>query len=121
MAAYGLDVLDPAAVTPRRLAVLLDQLPPQYRNPGEHWSTEADLLAVLVDQVAQLTYITAKAAGAKNVRPPRPIPRPAPPSAAVAQREAAPSPAPGEVKHGTWAGAIAALAGMPGVEVSRDG
>lgn len=120
-AAYGLDVLDPAAVTPRRLAVLLDQLPPAARAPGEHWSVEASLLAALVDQVAMLSYITAKAAGAKNVRRPRPIPRPGSRYAAAAPRRAdRPGPG-GEVKHATWASAIAALAGMPGVEVSHDG
>lgn len=122
LSAYGLDVLDPAAVTPRRLAVLLDQLPPHARGPGDQWSVEAELLALLVDQIAQLSYITAKAAGAKNLPRPRPLPRP---SNRVANREPA-RPArraaaePGEVKHGSWADAIGALAGMPGVEVSRD-
>lgn len=122
MAGYGVDVLDPA-VTPRRVAVLLRGLPPHARRGGELWSTEAELLARLVDEVSVLTYVTARAAGAKNWPKPRPLPRPR----SAAARTPAPAPAPraaaepGTVKHGTWADAILALAASPGFEVTTDG
>ena len=74
---YGVDVLDPAVST-RRVAVLLERLPPYARRPGEHWSTEAELLALVSDQLAQLTWVTLRAAGAKNATRPRPLPRPGP-------------------------------------------
>ena len=67
MAGYGVDVLDPA-VTPRRVAVLVERLPPFARGPGEEWSTEADLLALLIDHVANLTWITLRAHGSKAGR-----------------------------------------------------
>ena len=72
---YGVDVLDPAVST-RRVAVLLERLPPYARRPGEHWSTEAELLAVLADELAQLTWVTLRAHGAKGATRPRPMPRP---------------------------------------------
>ena len=72
---YGVDVLDPAVST-RRVAVLLERLPPYARRFGEAWSTEAELLAVVSDQLAQLTWVTLRAAGAKNATRPRPLPRP---------------------------------------------
>jgi hypothetical protein len=77
LAAYRVDVLDPA-VTPRRIWVLLQRLPPWAVRPGAEWSTEADLLALLIDHVANLTWITLQAAGARNPRRPRPLPRPKP-------------------------------------------
>ena len=123
MAAYGIDTLDPAVST-RRIAVLLERLPPDARRAGEHWSTEAELLALLIDHVANLTWITLKAHGAKGASRPRPLPRPAqraqprssPPARAAGR--AAPD---GAVKTGTWMEAAMALAKIPGVEVSRDG
>lgn len=123
MAGYGLDVRDPAAVSPRRLAVLLDHLPPSARRPGQQWSTEAELLAVVIDHLAQLTWVTAKAAGAKNLARPTPVRRPGDRYAAPPPRPAEPGRAapPGSVKAGTWAEAVAVLAGLPGVEVLGDG
>ena len=119
MAAYGVDTLDPA-VTPRRVAVLVRRLPPWARNPGDQWGTEAHLLANLIDQVAALTYITLKAAGAKNVARPRPVRRP--PAGAAQQRTArsAPSAAarPQGSKAGSWLEAAEMLAGIAGVEVA---
>jgi hypothetical protein len=111
---YGVDVLDPRTST-RRVAVLLDRLPPEARRFGELWSTESELLAALVDHVAGLSWITMRAHGAKNVPKPRPIPRPgrAVPAATSAPRTA------GERRAGTWAEAAATLAGMPGVKVER--
>ena len=125
LGAYGVDVLDPAVST-RRVAVLVDRLPPHAREGGELWSTEADLLALLVDHVAMLTWVTLRAHGARNVARPRPLPRPAQPGKPAPQRAGpGPGPAtPGEgqpVKHGTWAGAITAIAGLPGVQVDRRG
>jgi hypothetical protein len=118
MATYGVDCLDPR-VSLRRVHVLLDNLPPQARRPGEQWSTEAELLAVLIDHVAQLTWVTLKAAGAKNVARPQPVKRPA--------HRALPRPAaqpddgePGRVKAATWGEAAQTLATIPGV-VIHDG
>lgn len=119
MATYGVDVLDPA-VTPRRISVLLDRLPPYARRPGQQWSTEAELLAVLIDHVANLTWITARAAGAKNVPRPRPIQRPrvAEPARNPRAINGPAGPAPGTVKTSSWAEAVELLAGMAGVRVT---
>ena len=120
---YGVDVLDPSVST-RRVAVLLERLPPYARRPGEHWSTEAELLAVLADQLAELTWVTLRAAGAKGAPRPRPLPRPAParilaPQAAP-QAPAAAAPPGSPVKAGSWAEAAAMLGGMRGMR-RRDG
>jgi hypothetical protein len=122
MGAYGIDVLDPA-VTPRRVAVLLRGLPPAARVGGEEWSVEAELLALLVDHVAGLTYVTLKAHGAKNATKPRPLPRPRSPRHAMSTdvnvRQPAPrEAAPGAAKAGSWADAARMLAGLPGMAVS---
>lgn len=119
MGAYGVDVLDPAVST-RRVWVLLQHLPPGALRGGEAWSTESELLAVLIDHVAALTWVTMRAHGAKSAKRPTPVPRPqlnrppAPPAAAAAAQPAA-----GEVKHATWADAAAALAGVAGMRTSR--
>lgn len=121
MAGYGVDILDPA-VTPRRVAVLIRGLPPYARRAGEEWLTEAELLALLVDHVANLTYITARAAGAKNFPRPRPVPRPRGSAPVDSGRNASlppEAPSGGGVKTGTWAEAISVLAGIPGVTVDR--
>jgi hypothetical protein len=122
---YGVDVLDPSVST-RRVAVLLERLPPYARRPGEQWSTEAELLAVLADELAGLTWVTLRAAGAKGAPRPRPLPRPAP--ARILAPQAAPAAAappgaapPGSpVKAGSWADAAAMLGGMRGMR-RRDG
>src|SRR5580693_5854333 len=105
MEVYGVDVLDPAVST-RRVAVLLERLPPYARRPGEHWSTEAELLAVVADQLAQLTWVTLRAHGAKNAARPRPLPRPGI-RAQSARNSAGPPPGPAAEggKAGTWADA----------------
>ena len=114
LAAYGVDTLD-AGVTPRRVWVLANRLPPHARRLGEQWSTEAELLAVLVDTVAALTWVTMRAHGAKSVRRPRPIPRPpARPRRPVA---AATGPPAGEPGAGGWAAFADALTGTAGVRV----
>lgn len=121
MAGFGVDVLDPA-VTPRRIAVLAARVPPFARRGGEWWSTEAELLALLIDHVANLTWVTARAAGAKGAQRPRPITRPGPVvlgAGSSAPRSSAPATPPGSTKTGTWAEAIGILAGMPGVKVDR--
>jgi hypothetical protein len=115
MGAFGVDTLDPATTT-RRVAVLLDRLPPSARVGGEVWSVEAELLAVLVDQVAALTWVTLRAAGAKNAKRPRPIPRPTR-SGRAAERQVPAAAEPG--RAGSWADAARQLAGMPGMR--RDG
>jgi hypothetical protein len=122
MAGFGVDVLDPAVST-RRVAVLLDRLPPAARRAGRQWSTEAELLAVLVDHMAALTWVTMRAHGAKNVPRPKPIPRPPEPGGAAprpAQRDPGPA-KPGAAKTSSWADAAAQLAGMAGVKVVTPG
>lgn len=126
MHSYGLDVLD-TRVTPRRIWVLANRLPPTGRVAGEPWSAEAHLLAVLVDHVAELAWITARAAGAQNAARPRPIPRPptgrdraaatrtAPPAAGYAEPAED-----GPRRSASWAAAVYEIAGMPGVDVRRD-
>lgn len=113
MAAYGIDTLDPGVST-RRVAVLLDQLPSWARGPGESWSTEAHLLALVVDHLAQLTWVTLKANGAKMAPRPKPLQRPS-------ERGAKREPLTGQPRSGGWSEAIMALAGMPGVEVTQHG
>jgi hypothetical protein len=122
MAAFGVDVLDPSVST-RRIGVLLDRLPPWARGGGSVWSTEAELLALIVDHLAALTWITMRAHGAKNVRKPRPVPRPdtryanrvTTPAAGGAESARNPSE---EAKAGSWAEAAEMLAGMPGMRTS---
>jgi len=110
LAAYGLDVLDPA-VSPRRVWELVQRLPPWARLPGEDWSTEASLLALLIDHVADLTWLVAKLGGSNSPRP-NPLPRPRP------RREAQPVQA--EWKSEQFqAGWVQELTGMAGVVVKR--
>jgi hypothetical protein len=115
--------------------VLLNRLPPHARRPGEPWSDESHLLALLVDHVAELTWLTVKIANPKgSAARPRPIPRP--PRRPVISVEdtgrgraedrngslrpaAQPGARPGEVHHPNWAAAIQALAKMPNVKVDR--
>jgi hypothetical protein len=122
LAAYGVDVLDPA-VSVRRVHVLLERLPPSARNGGELWSTEAELLAHVIDSVRELTWLTASAHGNAGARP-KPVDRPplrgqgehaAPAAAQPSQR--AQLNAGGEVKAGSWAEAGLLIAGLSGVRV----
>lgn len=121
LAAFGVDVLDPA-VSLRRVHVLLHRLPPFARRAGEQWSTEAELLAGLIDHVAYLTWITLRANGAKGAPRPKPFPRP---SVARRDRAVAPSRAPAALdeprKTPSWADAIKQIAAIPGVVVTDDG
>jgi hypothetical protein len=122
LGAYGIDTLDPAVST-RRVWVLLQRLPPEARRPGEAWSTEAELLATLIDHVAELTWLTHRVNGGKGARP-KPVPRP--PARPVLQvdwgdnapggraHSGGPSGETG-TKHNSWAEAIMAIAKMPGV------
>jgi hypothetical protein len=111
---YGVDTLDPHVST-RRVGVLIDRLPPYARTFGEQWSTEAELLAVLIDHVANLTWITMRAHGAKRATRPRPIPRPGlrnqPTQPLVAEAQE------GSKKTGSWMDAAKQLAGVTGVKV----
>jgi hypothetical protein len=112
-AAYGLDVTSPD-VSPRRVWVLSQRLPPWARRPGEDWSTEADLLALLVDHVADLTWLVARLGGSQNATRPQPLPRPA----ARAARAAEPRPEPRAARSDGWGLALAGqLGGVPGVAV----
>ena len=110
-AAYGVSVADPA-LTPRRLWVLLNHLPPAFRRPGEHWSAEAELLAGLIEHVALLTWITLRANGDKATARPRPIARPPRRGAAARAADIAPRGSPSR-----WDAFAEALTGMDGVSV----
>ena len=74
LAAYGLDVMDPH-VSLRRVWVLSQRMPPWARLPGEDWSIESGLLALLIDHVAELTWVVTQLGGSHNPRP-QPMPRP---------------------------------------------
>jgi hypothetical protein len=125
LAAYGIDTLDPK-VSMRRLYVLIERLPPAARRLGEVWSDESELMALLIDHVADLTWVTARAAGSRQSRP-RPMRRPPrhPQMIRVAvaadrarQRIARDY---GGDKTGSWAEAARKIAAMDGVVVTRDG
>lgn len=81
---YGLHVGDfPWPLTARRLIVLLKHLPADSATQEaladdltRGWTEERQLLATVVDELRLLQYQRALIAGAKNVRPPDPIPRP---------------------------------------------
>jgi hypothetical protein len=121
LAAYGVDVLDPG-VSLRRVHVLLERLPPHARRGGEQWSTEAELLAGLIDHVATLTWITMRANGSNASRP-KPIERP--PMRRRPKRAPAPRPRralghleeTGDEATASWADAIGAIAATDGVRV----
>jgi hypothetical protein len=127
LATYGVDIHDPA-VSLRRIGVLLEFLPPQARRGGEAWSTEAELLAGLIDHVAYLTWVTMRAAGGKQGKP-KPVRRPPERAeriaAATRRRRALPAARSGPqagadggpVKTGSWAEAVATIAGSGGVRV----
>lgn len=126
LAAYGVDVLDPG-VSLRRVHVLLERLPPAARVQGEHWSTEAELLAHVLDALRDLTWITSTAYGGKSPQP-KPVQRP-PLRERVEQLAPAGHAAPqisahelaaqgGTVKTASWAEAGMLMAGMPGVRVN---
>jgi hypothetical protein len=71
-------VLDDS-VSLRRVALALSALPPGTWPDSDHvasWSITEHLLAVLIDEVRQLTWLTARAAGAKHVARPEPMQRP---------------------------------------------
>jgi hypothetical protein len=80
LSTYGVDTLSPT-VTPRRLWVLLQRLPPGAWPDSAaeaSWSVESYLLAALVDRVSELTWLTAAVNSKKGKQPkqPKPIPRP---------------------------------------------
>jgi hypothetical protein len=111
----------------RRFRALLDGLPPHARSPGQEWSATDYLLAVIADQLAELTYVTVKAAGGKASRP-KPLPRPAPAGGRQEHRggeggsRSGDLPGPGRPttgKMGSWFDAAEALASMAGVRVTR--
>jgi len=111
LCAYGVDVLDPA-VSLRRVWVLGNRLPPWARAGGEEWSGEMHLLALIADHLANLTYITLQAYGAKGVTKPKAIPRP------KEHREPEPTPTPPQQPRG-WAAVAGQIAAMDNVRVIR--
>jgi len=115
LGAYGIDTLDPK-VSMRRVFVLLERMPPAARRVGEVWSDESELLALLIDHVAELTWVTARAAGSTQPRP-HPLHRPP-------RRLRQPHPGTGlaqlEPQKVSLAEAMAQLAGMDGMVVTHD-
>ena len=125
LAAYHVDVLDPD-VSLRRVHVLLERLPPHARYSGQQWSVEAELLAGLIDHLAQLTWVTLRANGAKNARRPQPVPRPGDRKRRpVGTRQNVPGAAAPQAntagKASDWFTAARQLAAVPGVVVTDDG
>lgn len=120
LCAFGIDVLDPS-VSLRRLWVLVRRFPPWVRSLGEPWSAEADLLALVVDHLAQLSWITVRVYGGTNASRPRPLPRPARASVTSASRSEPLSEPQGGKRAGSWADAARTLAAIPGVVVKDGG
>jgi len=116
-AAYGgLNVRDPS-VSLRRVWVLLERMPPQGRRGGEHWSVEAELLAMIHDRIAELTWVTLRANGSKTAKP-KPLPRP--PAASLAPARPQPRAVSAVPKADGWLSAAQQLAVIPGVRVDHD-
>jgi hypothetical protein len=120
MAAYGIDVLDPR-VTPRRLAALIDRLPPWARQGGDPWTAEGYLLAEVIDRLDALIFVTLRAHGAKSVSKPKPFPRPPDPRRLAGRAAGAALEPSGATSGGSsgWDAAAAQLALIPGVVVEH--
>lgn len=116
LAGFGVDTLDPG-VSARRVWVLANRLPAPVRALGDPWSPEAELLALLVDHVANLTYVTLRCAGVKQAPRPKPLPRPT----RGRERPVAAEPQPRPEGSGSWLGAAKQLAAIPGVVVTDRG
>ena len=73
---YG---IDPHRATLRRVRVLARRLPPgtwhKGNGPGS-WTTEAYLLANVLDAINSLTYVQVQKASKRKVKPPKPTWRP---------------------------------------------
>ena len=75
-------VLRDYTVSPRGLLARLSCLPDDsalaasLQGVPRGWGTDRHLLASTVDAVLGNTYVTARVAGVKRVRKPKPIPRP---------------------------------------------
>ena len=116
LATYGIDVLDPR-VTPRRILSLARRLPAGAwpdRTSAASWSTEAYLLAGVFDMLANLTFITARAYGAKSAQKPTPLDRPGEASASGTGR-------PPSGQRTRWAEVAKQLTGQAGVTVTTHG
>lgn len=78
---YGLDTLADT-ITPRRMIVLLRGLPSgsleQWPEHPAAWSTEAHLLAHLIDAVQWNTWTLARVHSKSKPKEPKPTPRPGP-------------------------------------------
>jgi hypothetical protein len=81
LSAYGVDVLDPAT-TPRRILTLLRLLPagtwPDYSDTANAavWSTEAHLLASVIDALQWNTWTLARVNSRRKPKEPTPVKRP---------------------------------------------
>lgn len=79
---YGLDTLaDP--ISPRRMVALLRGMPSgtleEWTDHANAWSTEAHLLAHLIDVVQWNTWTLARVNSKTKPKEPKPMPRPGPP------------------------------------------
>lgn len=80
LAHYGVDPFDPA-ITPRRMWVLLTNLPPGSLA-GEHagsWTIESYLLASVLDAINTLTWVQVAKSSKSKPKRPKPTPRPGQP------------------------------------------
>ena len=76
LARYG---VEPWTVTPRRLRVLIQALPPGlWADPDSpmSWSVEAHLLAGTIDAVNQVAWLTAATNSKRPPPRPKPVDRP---------------------------------------------
>lgn len=79
LATFGVDTLADPGPSPRRMHHLLQALPsgafPGVDHPAA-WSTEAHLLAAVVDEVRNLTWVEVAKASKRRPKQPKPMPRP---------------------------------------------
>lgn len=79
LAHYGIDTLADPGPTPRRMHRLVQALP-AGAFPGMDvpmaWSTEAHLLAAVIDAVEMLTWVQVSKASRTRPKKPKPFPRP---------------------------------------------
>ena len=73
---YG---IDPHRATLRRVGVLARRLPPGTWHAGDgpgSWTSEAYLLANVVDAINNLTYVQVQKSSKRKIKPPKPTWRP---------------------------------------------
>lgn len=79
LAHYGIDVLADPGPSPRRMQVLLDNLPAgafPALDTSMAWTTETHLLASVIDALQMLTWVQLAKASKAKPKKPKPFPRP---------------------------------------------